>query len=79
MSIINATPSDHTLRRMSSILHTLRIVAHTLDDVEDNDDLDFRWELLCLAEDLIDTAAYVTKRSRSIAWLHTDPPDDDDD
>lgn len=68
MSVLDSTPADHTLRRLSSIVHTLNTVAHTLDDIDNDPDVDFRWELLVLAENLMDIAGYVTYRSRDIAW-----------
>jgi hypothetical protein len=77
MSIVNHSTGDHTIRRLSSIIATLETVAYSLDELENEKDLDFRWELLCLAEDLLDRAAYITIRSRDIAWLHTPLPDEE--
>ena len=59
-------------------MHTLGTVAHTLDDLENETDVEFRWELLCLVEDIIDVASYVTVRCRDIAWLHAPLPQDQD-
>lgn len=88
MSLLNSDISDHTIRRMSSVVHTLNTVAQSFSELEKSRavaDVEFRWELLILAENLVDIASYVIERSRTVAWgpdpLPFDPdtglPEDD--
>lgn len=77
-SIFEASPHDHTMRRLTSAVSTLAIVAEYLDDVEDIDDTDERADLLIAVENLIDVAFFITERGREIAWQYTPVPESEE-
>lgn len=78
MSIYDYSDFDHVLRRLNSTVHTLYIIADTLEELDDDDDHERRADLLILAENLIDVAAYVTEKARDYAWQHTPVPEHED-
>ena len=76
MSIYEATPYDHTLRRLTSSVFTLTAVAEFLEDVENVEDVKDRGDLLVAVENLIDVAVYVTERGRELAWQFAPLPEE---
>ena len=75
MSVFNATPYEHTIRRLNSCVHTLFSIAEILPSFDEVTDPDERADLLILAENLIDVASFVTDAARDIAWLYTPVPE----
>lgn len=75
MSIFEATPYDHVMRKLNSSVHTLYSVAEALDGIEEPQDPEQRADLVLLAENLSDVVSYILERAREIAWLHTPVPE----
>ena len=77
MSLFEATPFEHMMRKLNSCAHTLYVVADMFDDMDDPENADDRADLVVLVENLLDVASYVTERARDVAWLHTPVPERD--
>jgi hypothetical protein len=75
MSIFEASPHEHIMRRLNSCAHTLCAVADFLDDIDEPEDPDDRADLVILVENIQDVVSYLTDRAREIAWLHTPVPE----